>query len=274
MDNKKGLIEELLKKEDMEALDILIKSKEIILNEIIEVLISLNNAKLIYNFMIQNYKMPIPYDLLIKKVIELKDYKYILEILKHAVTENDKKNNFIDFHMYGVMARNEKFEDMQKSMNLLLSKRNFELTLFEKNILNNLSLLLNALKDCENLSLIKEYAMGVSHSSVKMFLKELILNLSPPSLYSINSSLHYENNEFDLSELSPYQQEKYLSYIETISDERRKKTTQDKKYYDNYGSCLRELSPEQREKYLMYIKTFHNERGIKRKRKKQPYFKY
>ena len=218
----------------MSALDILIKSKEIILNEIIEVLISLNNAELIYNFMIQNYKMPIPYDLLIKKVIELKDYKYILEILKHAVTENDKKNDFIDFHIYGIMARNEKFEDMQKSMDLLLSKRNFELTLFEKNILNNLSLLLNALKDCENLSLIKEYAMRVSHSSVKKFLKELILNLSRPSLCSINSSLHYENNEFDLSKLSPYQQEKYL----------------------------------------MYIETFHNERGIKRKRKKRPYFKY
>lgn len=234
MDNNKGLIEELLNKQDFNTLDTLIKSEKITLNEIIEVLISLNNSELIYFFMKRNYK--IPYDLLIKKVIELKDYECILNILTNAVTEEEKIKSFIDYPngLMHYMLRYENFEAVKKIMKLELSKRNFELTLFEKSVFNNLYLLLNGLKDCEDLLLLKRYVEVVSDFRVKDFLKELIFKLSPKSLHPVNNSSHYNNYEFDLNQLSPYQQERYLSCMETVCGKKKMNRSRKKKPWYRY----------------------------------------
>ena len=234
MDNNKGLIEELLNKLDFNTLDTLIESEKITLNEIIEVLISLNNSELIYFFMKRNYK--IPYDLLIKKVIELKDYECILKILTNAVTEEDKIKRFIDSPnvLTYYMIRYKNFEVAKNLINLELSKRNFELTLFEKSIFNNLSLLLNGLKDCEDLLLLKRYVGVVSDFRVKDFLEELIFKLSPESLHPINNSSRYDNCGFDLSQLSSYQQERYLSYMETVCDKKKINRLRKKKPWYRY----------------------------------------
>ena len=228
------------------------------MDETTEELLSLDDVKTIYDFMKHDEKAAKIHDLLIKKIIELKDYEYILKILADAITSDIKRSSVTnkrmgDYYFYSAMS----LRDAKKSYEMLrqysyAKQEDSHLNNYEESILNNLQLLLDALSDCDDLSLLKKYKEKVAMGSIKKYLEKLISKLSgvqheedntPPAetdqhcknvsepsnkSYQPNkdtsklpnksdneSKSHYKikESESHLSESQKYQQERYIEKI-------------------------------------------------------------
>ena len=158
----------------------------------------------IYYFMKYNEERNEIADLLIKRVIELKDYEYILKILTDAITLNLKMSKITSHRMtnwsfYGGLSQ-ICCGDVKDGLKILREtsyamqeerQRNSVLNHYEESILSNLPLLLEALNDCDDLSLLKKYKEKVVIDSVKKYLEELISKLS---------EIHYKEDFTSLDE--------------------------------------------------------------------------
>ena len=181
---KKELIKKLLNDYNFEEIYLLINTNEITMDETTEELLSLNNAKTIYDFMKHDEKAAKIHDLLIKKIIELKDYEYILKILADAITSNIKKSTTAnvrmgDHYFFTALSRRDTKEGYEMLRQYSYAKQEgSHLNKYEESILNNLQLLLDALSDCDDLSLLKKYKEKVAMGSIKKYLEKLISKLS------------------------------------------------------------------------------------------------
>ena len=181
---KKELIKKLLNDYNFEEIYLLINTNEITMDETTEELLSLNNAKTIYDFMKHDKKAAKIHDLLIKKIIELKDYEYILKILADAITSDLKRsramNTRIDNHYFccAMSRRDAKERNEMLREYAYAAQQNMHLNNYEESILNNLQLLLDVLSDCDDISLLKKYKDKVAMGSIKKYLEKLISKLS------------------------------------------------------------------------------------------------
>lgn len=204
MGGKKELIKKLLNTQNFKDINSLISTNEITFGETIEAALSLNDARTIYYFMKYNEERNEIADLLIKRVIELKDYEYILKILTDAITLNLKMSKITSHRMtnwsfYGGLSQ-ICCGDVKDGLKILREtsyamqeerQRNSVLNHYEESILSNLPLLLEALNDCDDLSLLKKYKEKVVIDSVKKYLEELISKLS---------EIHYKEDFTSLDE--------------------------------------------------------------------------
>lgn len=181
---KKELIKKLLIARNFKEIYLLISTNEITMDETTEELLSLDDVKIIYNFMKYDEKAAKIHDLLIKKIIELKDYEYILKILADAITSDIKKSttaNTImgDHYFFTALSRRDTKEgyEMLRQYSYAMQDKSY-LNNYEESILNNLQLLLDALSDCDDLSLLKKYKEKVAMGSIKKYLEKLISKLS------------------------------------------------------------------------------------------------
>lgn len=204
MGGKKELIKKLLNTQNFKDINSLISTNEITFGETIEAALSLNDARTIYYFMKYNEERNEIADLLIKRVIELKDYEYILKILTDAITLNLKMSKITSHRMHNCFFYGGLSQiccgDVKGGLKILREasyamqeecQRNSVLNHYEESILSNLPLLLEALNDCDDLSLLKKYKEKVAIDSVKKYLEELISKLS---------EIHYKEDFTSLDE--------------------------------------------------------------------------
>ena len=215
---KKELIKKLANNGDFKGISTLIKRYtittecNITIDEVIETILTLDDARTIYYFMKNVLGVHDDLDrknherrhLLIKRVIELKDYEYILKILTDAITLNLKMSKITSHRMtnwsfYGGLSQ-ICCGDVKDGLKILREtsyamqeecQRNSVLNHYEESILSNLPLLLEALNDCDDLSLLKKYKEKVVIDSVKKYLEELISKLS---------EIHYKEDFTSLDE--------------------------------------------------------------------------
>ncbi len=135
------MIEKLVSKNDFNKLKMLILTGGIKLDDVVIELLKTSNTSFIYKYIKLNYD--VPYDMLIKRILELRDYQSILEILKDVVTESDKMIMFIN-STYGLDKFLENWQDDKQIIELIkIKNQKFKLTLYEESILRNLPLLIN-----------------------------------------------------------------------------------------------------------------------------------
>ena len=181
---KKELIKKLLNDCNFEEIYLLISTNEITMDETTEELLSLDDVKTIYDFMKHDEKTAKIHDLLIKKIIELKDYEYILKILADAITSDIKKSITAntrtgDAYFYAALSHRNAKERYEMLRQYSYEKQKAShLNNYEESILNNLQLLLDVLSDCDDISLLKKYKDKVAMESIKKYLEKLISKLS------------------------------------------------------------------------------------------------